>query len=107
MAGRKRFHGEAAKPAAEPRQVRDRTSLLDDVRDPPGAHHGVPGPFARPGVGMSRIASRSSRAGRWQYALLIDVSGRVQDPGVAAAPSERGACAAGAKVRDAGPVALS
>lgn len=57
----------------------DRTSLMVAVRDQPGALFRVLEPLARRGVSMSRIESRPSHTGLWQYAFFIDVGGHVEE----------------------------
>jgi chorismate mutase/prephenate dehydratase len=57
----------------------DRTSLMVFVRDQPGALFRVLEPLARRGVSMSRIESRPSHGGLWQYAFFIDVGGHVEE----------------------------
>ena len=48
----------------------------------PGAIHQLLGPFAAHGVSMSRLESRPSRAGLWEYVFFVDVDGHQQDPKV-------------------------
>jgi chorismate mutase/prephenate dehydratase len=84
----------------------DRTSLLVFVRDQPGALYAVLSPFARHGISMTRIESRPSHQGRWQYAFFIDVAGHVDDPGMKRALSELGEYAADVRVLGSYPVAL-
>lgn len=73
----------------------DLTSLLVSVRNRPGALYAMIEHFARNGVSMTRIESRPSRKGIWDYVFFIDVEGHRQNPGVAAALAEleQGACA--------------
>ena len=42
-------------------------------------------PFARNGVTMSRVESRPSRAGLWEYLFFVDVAGHAEDAAVAKA----------------------
>ncbi|MEO6066010.1 MAG: prephenate dehydratase, partial [Lysobacterales bacterium] len=55
---------------------------------------------------MNRIESRPSHQGRWQYAFFIDVSGHVQDSGVADAITALGAHATQVRVLGSYPVAI-
>ncbi len=84
----------------------DRTSLLVSVDDAPGALFNLLSPFAANGVSMNRIESRPSHRGRWQYAFFIDVSGHVEDPGVAAAISELSSLTTQVRVLGSYPVAV-
>ncbi|MDH4275563.1 MAG: prephenate dehydratase [Gammaproteobacteria bacterium] len=59
---------------------RDKTSILVSVRNKTGALHRVLEPFVRHGVSMSRIESRPSRRGMWDYVFFIDLEGHEQDP---------------------------
>ncbi len=84
----------------------DRTSLLVHVDDQPGALFNLLSPFAANGVSMNRIESRPSHQGRWQYAFFIDISGHVQDRGVADAIAALGAHATRVRVLGSYPVAV-
>lgn len=57
----------------------DKTSLLLSTRNHPGALHGILEPFARYGLSMSKIESRPSRKGLWDYVFFIDVEGHRGD----------------------------
>lgn len=63
----------------------DKTSLLVSVPNRPGALHGLLEPFGRHGISMTRIESRPSRRGVWEYVFFVDVIGHVQDPKLAEA----------------------
>jgi chorismate mutase/prephenate dehydratase len=63
----------------------DRTSLLVVGRNRPGMLHSLLGPFQRHGISMTRIESRPSRKGLWDYMFFIDIEGHEQDKSVAAA----------------------
>ena len=66
----------------------DKTSLLVSVKNRPGALYGLLSPFARHGISMTRIESRPSRRGVWDYVFFIDVEGHVTDTPVATALAE-------------------
>ncbi|RMG28005.1 MAG: prephenate dehydratase [Gammaproteobacteria bacterium] len=66
----------------------DKTSLLVSVRNRPGALYGLLSPFARHGISMTRIESRPSRRGVWDYVFFIDIEGHVSEAPVAAALAE-------------------
>jgi chorismate mutase/prephenate dehydratase len=66
----------------------DLTSLLISVRNRTGALHSLLGHFASNGVSMTRIESRPSRKGVWDYVFFIDIEGHREDAKVAAALAE-------------------
>lgn len=57
----------------------DKTTLLVAGSDGPGALFKMLEPLSRHGVNMSRIESRPSRQGRWDYVFFIDLDGHVDD----------------------------
>jgi chorismate mutase/prephenate dehydratase len=73
--------------AAQP-SGRDKTSLVMSARNRPGAMHELLQPLADQGVSMSRLESRPSRTGMWEYVFFVDLEGHQQDPNVAAALDE-------------------
>lgn len=66
----------------------DKTSLLISTRNSPGALYSVLEPFARHGISMSKIESRPSRRGVWDYVFFIDLCGHRQDEALAQALQE-------------------
>ncbi len=66
----------------------DKTSLLVYTDNRPGALYGILEPIARNGLSMSRIESRPSRQGMWNYVFFIDIEGHAQDENVARALQE-------------------
>ena len=62
----------------------DKTSLLITTRNQPGALYRLLEPFGRNGISLTRIESRPSRQGTWDYVFFMDVDGHVQDPALAA-----------------------
>jgi len=70
------------------RTGQDKTSLLLTTRNDPGALYGVLEPFARHGISMSKIESRPSRRGAWDYVFFVDVEGHRDDPTLAGALAE-------------------
>lgn len=64
---------------------RDKTSLMVAVDNRPGALFRVLEPFHQHGVSLTRIESRPSRRGPWDYNFFLDLEGHAQDPAVAAA----------------------
>ncbi|MFO1420500.1 MAG: prephenate dehydratase [Candidatus Competibacteraceae bacterium] len=63
----------------------DKTALLVASLNRPGALFKLLEPLARNNVSMSRIESRPSRRGMWDYVFFIDLDGHAQDEPVAAA----------------------
>lgn len=58
----------------------DKTSIVVSRADKPGGLATLLAPLARYGLNMSRIESRPSRQGMWQYVFFIDILGHVEDP---------------------------
>lgn len=63
----------------------DKTSLLLSTSNSPGALHKLLKVFADNGISMTRIESRPSRRGMWDYVFFIDIEGHAQDSAVATA----------------------
>ena len=53
-----------------------------------GAIYKLLEPLAQHDVSMSRLESRPSRTGLWQYVFFVDIEGHQQDRNVAAALEE-------------------
>jgi chorismate mutase/prephenate dehydratase len=66
----------------------DKTTLLLAGQEGPGLLHQLLEPFDRHKVNMTRIESRPSRMGKWEYVFFIDIVGHVEDEPVAAALSD-------------------
>jgi len=67
---------------------RDKTSLVMSARNVPGAVHELLAPLAANGVSMTRLESRPSRTGLWEYVFYVDIEGHQQDANVARAFAE-------------------
>ena len=63
----------------------DKTSLLLASNHQSGALQELLYPLAKHKVSMTRIESRPSRRGKWDYVFFVDVEGHVEDAHVAAA----------------------
>ena len=63
----------------------DKTSLLFSMPSKPGALLRMLACFSDNNVNMTRIESRPSRRGMWEYVFFVDVEGHVEDKTVAAA----------------------
>jgi chorismate mutase/prephenate dehydratase len=70
---------------AVPPSGKDKTSLAMSARNRPGAMHDLLAPLAEHGVSMTRLESRPSRIGTWEYVFFADLEGHQQDTSVAAA----------------------
>jgi chorismate mutase/prephenate dehydratase len=55
------------------------------TRNRPGAMHELLLPFAENNVDMTRLESRPSRTGLWEYVFFVDIKGHEQDAQVARA----------------------
>lgn len=85
---------------------KDKTSLAVHVRNKPGALLELIEPFARLGVGLSKLESRPAKSGNWEYVFFIDLDGHHQDSRVAEAIREAAGHALSLKVLGAYPAAL-
>ncbi|MCF6281423.1 MAG: prephenate dehydratase [Candidatus Polarisedimenticolaceae bacterium] len=66
----------------------DKTSLLLSSKNESGGLHALLAPLAINGISMTRIESRPSRQGIWEYVFFIDINGHRDDEKVAAALSD-------------------
>jgi len=58
----------------------DKTSLMFSTQNRAGGLHAMLSPLARHGISMTRIESRPSRRGQWDYVFFVDVDGHRQEP---------------------------
>jgi len=84
----------------------DKTSLLLSSRHKAGALHELLLPLAKHKVSMTRIESRPSRRGKWDYVFFVDVEGHARDPAIAAALEELEAAASLFRVLGSYPCAI-
>lgn len=89
-----------------PASGHDKSSLLLTVKDQPGALYHLLEPLARRGISMTRIESRPTRSGKWDYAFFIDVEGHVEEEPLKGALAELGPAASMLKVLGAYPKAI-
>jgi chorismate mutase/prephenate dehydratase len=89
-----------------PSSGRDKTSLLLSSRHQAGALQELLYPLAKHRVSMTRIESRPSRQGKWDYVFFVDVEGHASDPDVAAALKDLEVLAARFRVLGSYPVAI-
>ncbi len=66
----------------------DKTSLLLASKNQPGALYKLLKPLAKHNISMSRIESRPSKCGIWQYLFFIDIEGHKSHPVVSKAIEE-------------------
>jgi chorismate mutase/prephenate dehydratase len=84
----------------------DKTSLVMSTRNVPGAVHELLTPLAKNGVSMTRLESRPSRTGLWEYVFFLDMEGHQSDENVARALKAMGELAAFLKILGSYPVAV-
>lgn len=65
-----------------PPSGQDKTSLLLACKNQAGGLHRLLAPLAAHGLSMTRIESRPSRRGIWDYVFFVDILGHRQDPTV-------------------------
>jgi chorismate mutase/prephenate dehydratase len=58
----------------------DKTSLVIARENQPGGLAGLLAPLARYGLNMTRLESRPSREGMWEYVFFVDLLGHAEDP---------------------------
>ena len=68
-----------------PSSGKDKTTLLLGGHEGPGLLHGLLEPLQKHQVNMTRIESRPSRLGKWEYVFFVDIEGHADDDSVAAA----------------------
>ncbi|MDH5480662.1 MAG: prephenate dehydratase, partial [Nitrosomonas sp.] len=64
---------------------KDKTSLAMSTNNSSGAIYKLLAPLSEHGVSMTRLESRPSRTGLWQYVFFVDIEGHQQDKNVSAA----------------------
>ncbi|MFA5626837.1 MAG: prephenate dehydratase [Thiohalomonadaceae bacterium] len=89
-----------------PPSGKDKTSVLVATRNKPGALYHLLAPLAQHGVSMSRIESRPSRQGMWEYVFFLDIEGHAEESRVAVALQELAAEASLFKLLGSYPKAL-
>ncbi|MCK5870326.1 chorismate mutase [Methylococcaceae bacterium HT4] len=66
----------------------DKTSLLISTKNHAGALYSIIEPFAKYGISMTKIESRPSRQGLWDYLFFIDIDGHQTDKDIVTALEE-------------------
>lgn len=85
---------------------KDKTSLVMAAQNRPGAMVELLSPLARHNVSMSKLESRPSRTGLWEYVFYADVEGHQSDPDVVQALAELRQQASFVKVLGSYPAAV-
>jgi chorismate mutase/prephenate dehydratase len=85
---------------------KDKTSLALSTKNKPGAMFDLLEPLSRHGVSMTKLESRPSKQGLWDYVFFIDIEGHQTDTKVAVAIAELAARASVIKVLGSYPVAI-
>jgi len=67
---------------------KDKTSLLASSHDKPGTLVRLLEPLAKHGISMSKIESRPSKRGLWNYVFFLDIEGHVEEAVLAEALEE-------------------
>src|SRR5687767_9548995 len=83
----------------------DGTSIVMSAPNRPGAVHALLEPFARHGVSMSRLESRPTRVGKWEYYFYVDLEAHRSEAPLAAALAELEKLAPFLKILGSYPVA--
>ena len=89
-----------------PASGKDKTSLLVSTHNKPGALHGILEPLVKNKISMTRIESRPSRRGMWDYVFFIDFEGHRDTANVARAITELEKAASFVKVLGSYPKAV-
>lgn len=66
----------------------DKTAMLVSTRNKPGALFQLLEPLARNAISMTRIESRPSRQGTWDYVFFVEILGHCEESHVAGALAE-------------------
>lgn len=89
-----------------PQSGNDKTSLMVSMRNQPGALHQILEPFNKHNIDMTRIESRPSRSGAWNYVFFIDFAGHISEERIAPVLKEIGDTAAELKVLGSYPIGV-
>jgi chorismate mutase/prephenate dehydratase len=89
-----------------PASGEDKSSVVVKMRNSPGALHDLLEPFQRLGIDLTRVETRPSRSGNWNYVFFIDFNGHVDSKNVQEAMAEIGERAADLKILGSYPKAV-
>jgi chorismate mutase / prephenate dehydratase len=90
-----------------PPSGKDKTSFVMSALNRPGAIHELLSPLAQHQVSMTRLESRPSRTGLWEYVFFVDIEGHQSLDNVARALDEIRQRAAFLKILGSYPVAAT
>ena len=85
---------------------RDKTSLMMATKNVPGAMLDLLEPLAQHGLSMTKLETRPSKTGLWEYMFFVDIEGHSQDKKVESAVNEMRSKASFLKILGSYPVAL-
>jgi chorismate mutase/prephenate dehydratase len=85
---------------------RDKTSLVMAAKNVPGAMVELLTPLARYQVSMTKLESRPSKMGMWEYVFFVDIEGHHEEAAVASALAELQQRASLIKVLGSYPIAV-
>ncbi|XKE47166.1 prephenate dehydratase [Halomonas organivorans] len=89
-----------------PMSGEDKTSIVVAMRNQPGALHDLLEPFHRHQIDLTRLETRPSRSGVWNYVFFIDFKGHHEEPRVSAMLEEVRLRAAEVKVLGSYPLGV-
>lgn len=84
----------------------DKTSIVVSTRNEPGALHHLLEPFHRLKLDLTRVETRPSRSGTWNYVFFVDFNGHQSDEDVRKALADVGEKAAELKVLGSYPIGV-
>lgn len=84
----------------------DKSSIMVSSRNEPGALYHALEPFHKSGVSLTRIETRPSRSGTWNYVFFIDFEGHAEDESIKAVLEEVGKGASELKLLGSYPKAV-
>ena len=84
----------------------DKSSVVIAMRNAPGALHELLAPFHIYGIDLTRVETRPSRSGNWNYVFFIDFNGHVSDENVTKVLEKIGEKASDLKILGSYPKAV-
>jgi len=84
----------------------DKTSIMVSSRNQPGALYHVLEPFHKADVSLTRIETRPSRSGAWNYNFFIDFEGHCEDESIQKVLEQVGKAASDLKILGSYPKAV-
>lgn len=89
-----------------PTSGQDKTSIMVAMKNQPGALHMLLQPFDEHNVDLTRVETRPSKTGVWNYVFFIDFAGHIEDDNVSQALAKVNACASDVKILGSYPRAV-